>query len=147
MCGQDGVALFGRERVERRAEDVVLHAERHEPHHSVHVVRHLPRRVQGDGLPDRHDLLPGQATTRQEGAGGVRHVDLEALVLRAMAFQQADVVEHRADVEQLGVVVEAASGSAPSRPLRNGHATASTTFARRWGSRLRANASRAESSG
>ena len=32
MGGQDRVTLLGRERVERRAEDVVLHAEGHEPH-------------------------------------------------------------------------------------------------------------------
>jgi hypothetical protein len=34
-------------------------------------------------------------------------VDLEALVLGAVALDEADVVEHRADVEQLGVVVQA----------------------------------------
>ena len=51
----------------------------------------------------------GQAVPLEEGAGGVRPVDLEALVLRAMALEQADIVEHRTDVEQLGVVAEAES--------------------------------------
>ena len=43
----------------------------------------------------------------EEGAGGVGSVDLEALVLGAVAFDQPDVVEQRADVEQLRVVVQA----------------------------------------
>jgi hypothetical protein len=63
--------------------------------------------VQCDRFPDGHDLLLGQAVTLEEGAGGVGPVDLEALVLGAMALEQTEVVEHRADVEQLGVVVEA----------------------------------------
>ena len=42
----------------------------------------------------------------QEGAGGVGAVDLEALVLGAVALDEPDVVEHGADVEQLGVVVQ-----------------------------------------
>ena len=43
----------------------------------------------------------------EEGAGGVRPVDLEALVLGAVALDEPEVVEQRADVEELGVVVEA----------------------------------------
>ena len=52
-------------------------------------------------------LFLGQAVPLEEGAGGVRPVDLEALVFGAMALEQTHVVKHRADVEQLGVVVEA----------------------------------------
>jgi hypothetical protein len=43
----------------------------------------------------------------EKRAGGVRPVDLEALVVGAVALEQAKVVEHRTDVEELGVVVEA----------------------------------------
>jgi hypothetical protein len=43
----------------------------------------------------------------EEGPGGVGAVDLEALVLGGVAFDQPDVVEHRADVEQLGVASRA----------------------------------------
>jgi hypothetical protein len=43
-------------------------------------------------IPDRHDLFLGQAVPLEEGAGGVRPVDLEALVLGAMALDQAHVV-------------------------------------------------------
>jgi hypothetical protein len=95
--------------VETRAADVVLHTEGHESHLRLHVVRHLPGGVQRDRFPDPHDVLLGQAVPLEEGAGGVRPVDLEALVLRAMALEQADIVEHRADVEQLGVVADAES--------------------------------------
>jgi len=35
-----------------------------------------------------------------------RAVDLKALVLRAAALHELDVVEHRADVQQLRVVVQ-----------------------------------------
>jgi hypothetical protein len=59
MGGQDRVTLLGREGVERRAEDVVLHAECHEPHLCLLVVRNLPCRVQRDRFPDGHDLLLG----------------------------------------------------------------------------------------
>jgi hypothetical protein len=109
-------------------------------------------------------------------------VDLEALVLGAVALKQTNVVEHRADVEELGVVVEAEllglqrspeehstrmveqqpRGGVPQElgrltgkaavgdrnPRDRSHTTtANTTFPRRPGSMLRANASRADASG
>jgi hypothetical protein len=43
----------------------------------------------------------------EKRARGVGAVDLETLVLGAMPFDQAEVMEQRADIEQLGVVVEA----------------------------------------
>ena len=107
MGGQDRLALLRRELVEVQAEHVVLHAQGHEPHLGLLVARDLRRRVQGDRLPDGHDALLGQAVALQEGAGGVGPVDLEALVLGAVALDEPDVVEHRADVEQLRVVVQA----------------------------------------
>jgi hypothetical protein len=63
--------------------------------------------VQRDRFPNRHDLLLGHAVPLEEGAGGVRPVDLEALVLGAVTLEQSEVVEHRTDVEQFGVVVKA----------------------------------------
>jgi hypothetical protein len=45
--------------------------------------------------------------TLEERSRGVGSVDLEALVLGAVAFEQADIVEHRADVEHLRVVAQA----------------------------------------
>jgi hypothetical protein len=60
-----------------------------------------PRRRRGRER-QRHQAVP-----LQKGAGGVGPVDLEALVLGAVPLDQPDVVEHRADVQQLGVVLEA----------------------------------------
>ena len=104
------------ERVEVQAEDVVLDAERDQPHLRPHVVRDLGRRVQCDRLPHGHHLLLGQAVALEEQARGVGPVDLETLVRGAVTFEQADVVEHRADVEQFGVVVEAELLSLQRRP-------------------------------
>ncbi|MDX6533296.1 MAG: hypothetical protein QOF68_1040, partial [Gaiellales bacterium] len=42
--------------------------------------------MQRDRFPDGHDLLLGQAVPLEEGAGGVGPVDLEALVLGAVAL-------------------------------------------------------------
>jgi len=39
--------------------------------------------------------------------GGVRTVDLEALVRGAVALEQVDVMEHRPHVDELGVVLDA----------------------------------------
>jgi hypothetical protein len=107
MGGEDRVALLGAERVERRAEKVVLHTEGDETHLWLLVLRNLPRRVERDRFPYGHDLLLGQAVSLEEGAGGVGPVDLEALVRGAVAHEQADVVEHCSDVEQLRVIAEA----------------------------------------
>jgi hypothetical protein len=46
--------------------------------------------------------------TLEEGTGRIGAVDLEALVLGPVALDEPDVVEQRAHVEQLGVVLQAA---------------------------------------
>jgi hypothetical protein len=43
----------------------------------------------------------------QEVAGSVGAVDLKPVVDAAVSFDKSDVVEHRPDVEQLGVVLQA----------------------------------------
>jgi hypothetical protein len=63
--------------------------------------------VQGDRVPHDADRVGRDAPPAQELARGVRAVDLEAVVCAAMTLDEADVVEDRADVEQLGVVLEA----------------------------------------
>jgi hypothetical protein len=71
------------------------------------VLRDLRRHVQRDRFPYGHDLLLGQAVPLEEGASGVGPVDLEALVRGSVALEQANVVEHRPEKEQLGVVAPA----------------------------------------
>ena len=88
--------------VEVQAEHVVLHPQGHQPHLGLLVARDLRGRVQGDRLPDGHDLLLWEAVALEESAGGVGAVDLEALVLGAVTLDESHVVEHRADVEQSG---------------------------------------------
>ena len=97
----------GESSLKSQAEHVVLHAQGHQPHLGLLVARDLGCRVQGDRLPDGHHALLGQAVALQERAGGVGPVDLEALVLGAVALDEPDVVEHGADVEELGVIVQA----------------------------------------
>ena len=107
MRGDDRLALPRGELIEMPAGDVVLDAPVHQADLGLLVAGDLGRGVQGDGLPHGHDVLLGQAVALQERAGGVGAVDLEALVLGAVTGDEAEVVEHRADVEQLRVVVQA----------------------------------------
>src|SRR3954451_19636900 len=102
MRGQNRVALFRRELVEVLAEHVVLDAECDQPDFWLLVAWDLRRRVQRDRLPDGPDLLLGQAMSFEERASGVRSVDLETLVLGTVTLDEAYVMEHGADVEELG---------------------------------------------
>src|SRR6185312_14854894 len=56
-----------------------------------------------------------EAVSLEERPSGVGPVDLETLVLGAVTLDEADVMEHRTDVEELGVV-----GQAESHPLERG---------------------------
>ncbi len=49
--------------------------------------------------------------TAQKVAGGVGAIDLEPFVLATVARHQADVVEHRAGVEQLPIKLQSAAHS------------------------------------
>lgn len=62
--------------------------------------------MQGDGGPDPADAVVGHAVALQEPTRMVCALHLEAAGGVEVLSVQADVVEHRSDVEQLGVVTE-----------------------------------------
>ena len=68
-------------------EHVHLDAGRHQRDDRVHVLRDARRRVQGDRGPDRVDVLLRDAVASQEVTGGIRAVDLEALMRAAVLMR------------------------------------------------------------
>ena len=74
----------------------------------MHVLRDARRRVQGDRGPDRVDILLMDPMAAQEVAGGIRAVNLEALLRGAVLMRQAHVVEHRACIKQFGIEPQSA---------------------------------------
>jgi hypothetical protein len=90
------------------AENVHLDARGDQGDDGVHVLGDSRGGVEGDCGPDILDIGLGQVVLLEEGAGGVGSVDLEALVGRAVAGDEAEVVKHGSGVEQLAVEFEAA---------------------------------------
>ncbi len=106
-----GVALVARELVVGQAQHVHLDAVRHEGDHRLLMARNARRGVQSDGIPDQFDVAVGDPVAAQEVACRIRTVDLEALGGAAVGGHQAHVVEERADVQQLRVVLQAEPAS------------------------------------
>src|SRR5882757_694764 len=85
------------------AEHVVLDARRHQCDLWLHELRDTWRGVQGDGRPDPADAVLGHAVALQEPAGFVGAVQLEAPAAATELLVQAEIMEHRPDVEEFGV--------------------------------------------
>src|SRR5262245_6850396 len=75
------------------------------------MLRHPWRGVERNGGPDRVGVLFGDAVAAQKIPSGMGAIDLEALILAAVARHQADVVEHRARVEELTVELQPSANS------------------------------------
>ena len=78
---------------------VHLDARGHQRNDGMHVLRNARRRVQSDRRPDRIDVVLANAVTTEEVAGGVRAIDLEALVGAAVRRNEPHVVKHRRRIE------------------------------------------------
>ena len=85
------------------AQHVVLHARGHQGDLGLHELGDARGRVQGDGSPDPADAVLGDSTGIEEPPGLVGAVHFEAPAVAAELLVQPEVVEHRADVEQLRV--------------------------------------------
>src|SRR5258708_2710788 len=107
------VAVFGI----GQPQHVHLDAGRHQSDDGVHVLRDARRRVQSDRRPDRIDVVLANAVTAEEVAGGVRAVDLEALVGAAVRRGQAHVVKHRPRIEKLAIELETTMLSGERTPV------------------------------
>jgi len=68
------------------------------------MLRHTWRSVQGDGQPHLFDIVIAEPVRFEEGRRRVGAVHFETLVIAAIPFHQAQVMEHRAHVEQLRVI-------------------------------------------
>src|SRR5690606_29540606 len=110
--GGDRVPLLGAELGVVQAQDVVFDAGGDQGDLGLHVLRDAGGGVQRDRGPHPAHAVFGDAVRAEEGAGLVGAVDLEAAAAAVEPLAEAEVVEHRADVEQLGVVVQAAAAPA-----------------------------------
>ncbi|MFZ2259133.1 MAG: hypothetical protein WAV52_00050 [Luteococcus japonicus] len=106
MGRHHGGALLGRDRVVADAHHVQLHAAAHQLDLRRHVHRDLGRGVQRDGRPHPLGLLGRDSLLLQEVARDVGAVDLEALVVSAVALGEAQVMEHGAHVEQFRIPLQ-----------------------------------------
>ena len=86
-------------------------------HEATELVRDTRRCVQGDGRPDRVDIVLRDAAASQEVTGDIRTVDLKALPLAAVLMGQAHVVEHRACIKQFRIEFESAAPACQSAPV------------------------------
>ncbi len=91
---------------------VQLHAPGDQGDLGRHVQRYLRGGVQGDRRPHPVGRLAGDAVGVQEPPCLLGAVDLEPPVGAGEAPGQSEVVEHRPDVEQLGVEVQPLLGAA-----------------------------------
>ena len=88
------------------AQDVVLHARGHQRDLRLHELGDARGGVQGDGGPHPSDaVLRYWWACRKRRASSALSTS-KRRPLRVEGFVQAEVVEHRADVEQLGVEAE-----------------------------------------
>src|SRR5258706_16107649 len=69
----------------------------------MHVSWNAGRRVQCDRRPNRVDIRLRYAVAAQEIAGGVRAIDLEALLSAAVLRGKAQVMEHRSRIQKLRI--------------------------------------------
>src|ERR1700730_3798237 len=81
------------------------------------VLRDGGRRVQGDRLPDRIDILLMDSMASQEVTGGICAVNLEAFLRGWLLMPQAHVVEHRACIKQFGIDPQSATLACQSAPV------------------------------
>ncbi|GAB3880381.1 hypothetical protein GCM10027612_07890 [Microbispora bryophytorum subsp. camponoti] len=91
------------------AEHVVLHTRGDQRHLRLHELGDAGGGVQGDRRPHPADAVFGHTALLQEAAGGIGAVHLEAPSAAAMLLVEPQVVEHRADVEQLRVETQVLS--------------------------------------
>lgn len=103
MGRDDGLALGVGEGVVLDADDVHFDARADEGHDRALVLWDPRGRVERDGIPNVFDGALVDAMAPQERSSSVRPVDLEALVLARRGRLEPHIVEHRADVEELGI--------------------------------------------
>src|ERR1700688_1321248 len=72
----------------------------------MHVLGNSWRGMQCNCCPHSIDLLLGDIVLAQESSGTVRPIHLEAVCLTAILRRQSHVVEHSANVKQLGIKLE-----------------------------------------
>jgi hypothetical protein len=66
----------------------------------------MPCGVQGNGTPNAADVVLGHAVALQEAAGFVRAIHLKASPALEEPLVQTQIMEHRTDVEESGIVAE-----------------------------------------
>ncbi|EXF25590.1 hypothetical protein BG28_11700 [Nesterenkonia sp. AN1] len=104
---EDGGPLRIGDRVIAQAQHVELDPAGHQRDLRIHMQRDLRGGVQRDAVPHLRRLRRGDPVTQQEPAGLIGCVDLEALVGAPVGLGEPEIVEYRADVEQLPVRGEA----------------------------------------
>ena len=98
------LALHGAERGVIHAQHIHLDTSGDQRHGRAQMLRHARRGVQGNRQPDLLDVVIAEPVRFEKRRCRVGAVHFETLVITAVTFDQTEVMEHCADVQQLRVV-------------------------------------------
>jgi cytochrome c peroxidase len=107
MSRDNSLPLLGRELSIGDSKNIHIDTRGDERDLRLLVFRNAGRGMQRDRVPDDLDRGFRNVISAQEVAGRIRAIHLEAELRMAAGFSKPDVMKHGADVEQLGVVLQA----------------------------------------